>query len=212
MDDGGSRGEYGAAALMAALRGMPTPPGGVPSTAPLVSGRTAAALLPAARQALGEEGARRVAARLGRAVRAATIESTPDDDHWYAEVVVSDWCEAVAAERGVGEDLRAFVRATMEQSFARQHRLLFSIATPAGIVRRASELWRSQFARGRLVAYTEPPRRAVAILHDHGFSASPTMRAVIVEILRHALSLGGARGVAASDGGGEPLVVHLEWD
>lgn len=108
--------------------------------------------------------------------------------------------------------LRESVRLTMDHKWSRARRLLLAIATPSGIVRRASELFRQDFSDGRAVAYMTSPCSAVVTLHDHHFAETPLLRTIAAETVRYALQLSGATDVTEhhTDDDG-PLVVRLTW-
>jgi hypothetical protein len=152
-------------------------------------GRTMRALVQATRDLYGEEAVAQISVAMPEAARADL-----DEDAWVPLEHIIRWCE-LAWDGPLRREPRAlvtFVDRMMDHGFGRVRRLLLAVATPAGLVRRAGDLWREEFSNGRLVAYATSPNAAAITLHDHAFMETELMRAVIAESFRYALQLSGA--------------------
>lgn len=176
-----------------------------------VRGHTLPALSEASRELFGDDGHRALLDRLPSPIH-AKLQSPPE---WVSLELVIAWIEA-AWEGPLRQDhaqLARLVDRTLDLGFGRVRRLLLTIATPHGVVRRASELWRGEMSDGRLVTYGTSPTSARFVLHDHPFLEHPLLRTLTAESFRHAIVLAGAKDAVAEHAGevGQPLVVNLSW-
>jgi hypothetical protein len=174
-----------------------------------VRARTLQGFIHATREVLGDEAYARVCAE----VHPRILESIASDgEDWVPTEDVIAWCES-ALRTADNDAIRRFVDVMMNHGFGRVRRVLLQIATPHGVLRRASELWREEFTDGRLVAYATSPNSAVATLYQHRFLDSPLLRTIVAESFRYTLELSGATSVTeehVSDDNG-PLVVRLSF-
>lgn len=175
-----------------------------------VRGRTVRAFAAASRDMFGEAATRELIATLPEAARADV-----DEQDWVPAEYVTWWCER-AFEGPLGRDpakLRAWACRMIDHGFGRFRRLLLTIATPAGLVRRAGDLWREEFNQGRLVAYTTSPGSAIASLHDHVFLAKDVTRDLLAETFRYNVELAGGRGAREQHTlhANGALIVELSW-
>lgn len=171
--------------------------------------RTLHALARATRDMFGDPVERELLAAIPSEARAL------DDHEWLSIDHLERFCE-LAWEGPLGGNLallRTWTDRMIDHGFGRVRRLLLTIATPAGLVRRAGELWRDEHTDGRLIAYSTSPKSAIATLHEHDFIGNPLMRQLVAETFRYSLELAGARGAqeahhAHANG---TLVVNLTW-
>jgi hypothetical protein len=174
-----------------------------------VRARTLHGFIHATREVLGERAYERVLTEVSPHV----LEGLElDGDAWVPAEHVAAWCDA--SLRSVEpKTLPAYVDSMMSHGFGRVRRVLLQIATPHGVLRRASEIWREDFTSGRLVAYATSPNTAIVTLYDHVFLASPLLRAVLAESFRSTLQLSGGQDATAehSAEGDGPLLVRLSW-
>ena len=150
--------------------------------------RTLHGFIAATREVLGESVLERVRSELSPRVIEA-LQRDPED--WVPLEHVIAWCEESLRDADAAT-IRAFVAVMMNHGFGRVRRVLLQIATPHGVLRRATELWRDDFSDGRLVAYATSPNTAVATLYEHRFLESELLRAVVAESFRYVLELSGA--------------------
>ncbi|MBI2389801.1 MAG: hypothetical protein HYV09_09435 [Deltaproteobacteria bacterium] len=134
---------------------------------------------------------------------------------WVPVELLEAWVAALW-DGPLGQDPVAFRRCVdrgLDHGFGRVKKTLLAIATPHGIVRRASELWRGDFTDGRLVAFSTSPTSATLTLHEHCSLSSPLMRELTAESFRYVVQLAGARNAVERHEGaiGAPLVVHVSW-
>ncbi len=181
--------------------------------APMVLARTLFAYRQAAKDQWGNEGLAAITAEISEDARESL--QLRDDDGWLPESYVVQFCEAMW-NGPAARDERSFREVCgrmVDLGFGRARKLLLSVATPHGLLRRAGDLWREELSNGRLVAYGTGDTAGVLTLHDHRWTESPVMRLALSESFRHAVSLTGAKGVvdrhAQNDSGA--LVVHLVW-
>ena len=175
-----------------------------------VRGRTVRAFAAASRDLFGEAALRDLIASLPEAAR-----SEVDEQDWVPAEHAIWWCERAFAGP-LGRDpvkLRAWACRMIDHGFGRVRRLLLTIATPAGMIRRAGDLWREEFNEGRLVAYATSPRSAIASLHDHVFLKSEVTRDLLAETFRHNVELAGGRGAREQHSlhATGALIVDLSW-
>lgn len=165
--------------------------------------RTVDAFAAATRELLGESAAREVMADL-----------SPIDGEWAPTADVVEICERAWRLMHGDVSLRnAWADRMIDHGFGRVRKLLLAVATPAGLLRRAGELWRDEFSDGRLIAYTTSPTSATASLHEHAFVETALMRDIISETFRYTLTLTGARDareVHEIHANGT-LVIRLSW-
>lgn len=176
-----------------------------------VRGHTLTAFFAALRELHGERTAFAMMAELPPRVRAATEREA----EWLPLEFVVAWLEA-AWEGPLARDHAALVRCVdrmMELGFGRVRRVLLAIATPQGVVRRASELWRGELSDGRMVSYSTSATSARFVLYEHPFLENQLTRDVSAEAIRYALALAGAKNARVVAGGAllEPLVLDISW-
>lgn len=158
------------------------------------------------------------AAEVDRVLASLTDEqraSLQFEREWVPVSLMEAWVAALLEGPGA-HDRAAFRRCVdrgLDLGFGRVKKTLLAIATPHGIVRRASELWRGEFTEGRVVAFSTSPTSASLTLHDHCTLASPLMREVVAETFRRALELAGARDAVERHSGepGSPLPILVSW-
>lgn len=173
-------------------------------------GRTARAFARATRELYGDAAVAEIVAALPDGARGAI-----EEDAWIPIEHIIRFCE-LAWDGPLAHDrveLARWVDRMMDHGFGRVRKLLLAIATPAGVLRRASDLWREEFTDGRLVAYTTSPTTAAVSLYDHVFIDTELMRNVIAESFRYALRLSGAtdaREEHTIDSNGA-LLVQITW-
>ena len=133
-------------------------------------------------------------------------------DEWIPLEHLAVWCEASLRDAGPAM-VRPFVDRMMRDAFGRVRRVLLQIATPHGVLRRSSELWREDFSGGRLVAYATSPNTAIATLYEHRLLDSAVLRAMVAESFCYTLRLSGAIDATEEHGGdaGAPLLVRISW-
>jgi len=170
------------------------------------------ALHAAAGELWGASGLTAIGARLPPDARAASLGEPISPLVWHPESYTLAWFEAAHAHvDGDEERYRAYVDRFMDLGFGRVRRMLLRVVTPAGIIRRAAELWRHDHTHGELRVSTEKTT-AVAVLSGHPYCESSVCRLAMAEVFRYALSLSRANDVREShllDEG--RLVVRLAW-
>lgn len=176
-----------------------------------VRGHTMLAFREAARELFGEQGLTRIGSRLPTSM----LTRIDQRSEWVPAEFVVAWAEA-AWDCLLAHDevaLARYIDRMIDLGFGRVRRLLLAIATPQGVVRRATELWRGELTDGRLVSYGTSPTSARMVLHDHPFLESALLRAIVAEAFRYSLALAGAKDAVAHHEGelGGPLVVSLSW-
>ncbi len=182
-----------------------------------VRGGTLAACRDATRDLFGADGLAAVhdALRDGPC-REALERRLPD---WVPDAWAIAWCEAawsgpIARDH---EALGRWVRRMIDRGFGLRQRLLLSIATPSGVVRRAHDLWRSEQSHGRVVPVAAAPtglgHDAVLTLHEHAYTEHPVTRDVVAESFRNILERAGAADcVEEHERDAAPtLGVRLRW-
>lgn len=174
-----------------------------------VRGHTLSALRQATRELYGDEWHRELASQLPVQ---AKLDQPP---HWIPVEYAIAWMDGVweGPMRQDRAQLAPFVDRVLDHGFGRVKRLLLTIATPQGVVRRASELWRDEMSDGRVVSYGTSPTSARFVLYDHPFLDHPLWREINAETCRYAVALAGAKDAVEQHEGdvGEPLVVNLSW-
>lgn len=174
-------------------------------------GHTLSAYSQATRELYGEEWQRRLASQLPKHVQ-VKLDQPPE---WIPVEYAIAWMDAVweGPMRQDRTELVRFVDRVLDHGFGREKRLLLTIATPPGVVRRASELWRGEMSDGRVVSYGTSPTSARFVLYDHPFLEHPLWREITAETFRYAVALAGAKDAIEQHEGdlGQPLVVNVSW-
>ncbi len=162
----------------------------------------------AARKLLGDDAHERVVRELPEIADSLSR----DAEDWIPIEHIASYCEAsfVGVDR---ERLREAARLSVDHGLPSARRLLLAVATPHGLVRRSSEMFRQQFHDGRMVGYTTSPCSAVITIYDHRFNQSALLRDLASEAIRYMLQLTGAADAVEhhDDDVAAPLVVRMTW-
>lgn len=164
----------------------------------------------AARKLLGDDAHERVLGALGPDV--ADSLAHPSDD-WVPIDHLASYCETVFANLDE-ECVREASRLAVDHGLPRARRLLLTVATPHGMLRRSSDMFREYFHDGRMVAYATSPCSAVVTMYEHRFNESRLLRTLAAESMRYMLQLSGAADATEHHDDGEastPLVVRFTW-
>ena len=188
-----------------------------PSDDPLCRGTFVHTCRDAAVKLWGPSSLESIARHLPDDVRRKTLDSIPISLEWHPESHVVAWNEA--AWRGpCAEDearFRAFIDCWTDLCFGRMRRALIAFLTPAGLFKRAPDLWRHDHTHGLLAATTrDGAARAMTItLTDHPYLATPVSRRAIAETFRHIVSRTRVRDVRETHTlqSTRALVVKISW-
>lgn len=163
----------------------------------------------AARKVLGDVVHERVLRELPPEV--ADSFAHPGDD-WIPIDHIAMYCEAAFAGRD-DECVREASRLAVDHGLPRARRLMLSVATPHGMVRRSSDMFRENFSDGRMVAYATSPCSAVITIYEHRFNESALLRTLAAESMRYMLEVSGAADATEHHDadGSTPLVVRFTW-
>lgn len=163
----------------------------------------------ATRTLLGDAAHERVLRELGPEV--ADSLAHPGDD-WVPIEHLARYCELVLA--GLDDErLREVSRLAVDHGLPRARRLLLTVATPHGLLRRSSEMFRENFNDGRMVAYATSPCSALITMYEHRFNESALLRTLAAESMRYMLQLSGAADATEHHDAdaSTPLVVRFTW-